>query len=216
MIIIGWNERSREIITSISKKDRLKKVTLIDETLEIMPIEYKNVNFIKGQANQDDILLKANIHEAESVVITTDKNKNELYADMNTIITLLAIKGVHPTIRCIAEILTSEQVENARRAGADEIIQSSILKSSLILNSLVSKPTMSSILDLIHYSDIHQRLTCEPVLDGMVGKQFYESCTLLFTKNKMIIGIKRGEETHVNPPLEFVIQQDDLAIVITE
>jgi voltage-gated potassium channel len=50
----------------------------------------------------------------------------------------------------------------------------------------------------------------------MVGKQFYESCILFFTKNKMIIGIKRGEETHVNPPLEFVIQQDDLAIVITE
>lgn len=216
MIIIGWNERSRELIASFSKKDRLKKVILIDETLETIPLEYQNVHFIKGRANRDEILLKANILEAKSVVITADQNKDELQADMNTIITLLAIKGVNPTIRCIVEILTSEQMLNARRAGADEIIQSNILTSSLIINSLTAHSTMASILDLIRYSDNHHRLTSEPVLDEMHGKQFYEACVLFFAKNKMMVGIKRGEETHVNPPHEFIVQQNDLAIVITE
>jgi voltage-gated potassium channel len=215
MIIIGWNERSRELITSMSKKNPSKKVVLIDETLETMPAEHKNVHFIKGRANLDDILLKANIHEAQCVVITADQNKNELYADMNTIITLLAIKGTHPTIRCIAEILTSEQVDNARRAGADEIIQSNVLTSSLILNSLESHSTIDSILNIIRNSDNHHLITCEPV-DGMVGKHFYEACNLFFKKNKMLVGIKRGEKTHVNPPGDFVIQHDDLAVVITE
>lgn len=135
------------------------------------------MHFIKGRANLDEILLKANIHEAQCVVITADQNMNELYADMNTIITLLAIKGTHPTIRCIAEILTSEQVDNARRAGADEIIQSNILTSSLILNSLESHSTMESIMNLIRNSDNHHLLTCEPV-EGIVGKQFYEACNL--------------------------------------
>lgn len=32
----------------------------------------------------------------------------------------------------------------------------------------------------------------------------------------MWVGIKRGEKTHVNPSQEFVIQQNDLAVVITE
>lgn len=215
MIIIGWNERSKELISSISKKDRSKKVVLIDETLDMLPTEYKNVHFIKGPANLDNILLKANIHEAQSVVITADQNKNELYADMNTIITLLAIKGTNPTIRCIAEILTSEQVDNARRAGADEIIQSNILTSSLILNNLESHSTMASILDLIRNSDKHHLLTCEPV-EGIVGKQFYEACKLFLKKNKMLVGIQRGDKTHINPPQEFMIQQEDLAVVITE
>ena len=216
MIIIGWNERSREMIASIAKKDKLKTVVLIDETLDAKPSGYHNVHFIKGRANRDEILLKANILETESVIITADQNKDELQADMNTIITLLAIKGVHPTIRCIVEILTSEQVLNAQRAGADEIIQTNILTSSLILNSLTSHSTMASIFELIRNSDNHHRLTCEPVLIDMVGKHFYEACSLFFPKNKMMVGIKRGEETHINPPQGFVIQQGDLAIVITQ
>ncbi|TDL63432.1 potassium channel protein [Rhodococcus qingshengii] len=215
MIIIGWNERSRELISSISKKNPSKKVVLIDETLEAMPTEHKNIHFIKGRASLDYILLKANIHEAQCVVITADQNKNELDADMNTIITLLAIKGTHPTIRCVAEILTSEQVDNARRAGADEIIQSNILTSSLILNSLESHSTMASILNLIRDSDTHHLLICEPV-EGIVGKPFYEACNLFFNRNTMLVGIKRGEKTHVNPPQDFVIQKDDLALVITK
>jgi voltage-gated potassium channel len=215
MIIIGWNERSRELISSISKKNPSKKVVLIDETLGTMPTEHKNIHFIKGRASLDEILLKANIHEAQCVVITADQNKNELDADMNTIITLLAIKGTHPTIRCVAEILTSEQVDNARRAGADEIIQSNILTSSLILNSLESHSTIASILNLIRDSDTHHLLTCEPV-EGIVGKPFYEACNLYFKRNKLLVGIKRGEKTHVNPPQEFVIQKDDIALVITK
>jgi voltage-gated potassium channel len=215
MIIIGWNERSRELISSISKKNPSKKVVLIDETLDTMPTEHKNIHFIKGRASLDEILLKANIHEAQCVVVTADQNKNELDADMNTIITLLAIKGTHPTIRCVAEILTSEQVDNARRAGADEIIQSNILTSSLILNSIESHSTMASILNLIRDSDTHHLLTCEPV-EGIVGKPFYEACNLYFKRNKMLVGIKRGEKTHVNPPQEFVIRKDDLAFVITK
>jgi voltage-gated potassium channel len=215
MIIIGWNERSRELISSISKKNPSKKLVLIDETLDTMPTEHKNIHFIKGRASLDKILLKANIHEAQCVVITADQNKNELDADMNTIITLLAIKGTHPSIRCLAEILTSEQVDNARRAGADEIIQSNILTSSLILNSIESHSTMASILNLIRDSDTHHHLTCEPV-EGIVGKPFYEACNLYFKTNKMLVGIKRGGKTHVNPPQEFVIQKDDLALVITK
>jgi voltage-gated potassium channel len=215
MIIIGWNERSREIITSLTKKYKSKKIILIDETLDTKPSEYHNVHFIKGRANLDEVLLKANLLEAEAVIITADQNKDELQADMNSIITLLAIKGIHPTIRCIVEILTSEQVLNAKRAGADEIIQTNIITSSLVLNSLTSHSTMASIIELIRHSDNHHRLTCEPVLDEMVGKTFYDACSLSFQKNKMMVGIKRGEETHVNPPNGFIVQQRDQAIVIT-
>jgi voltage-gated potassium channel len=215
MIIVGWNERSREIITSLTKKEKSKKIILIDETLDTKPSEYHNVHFIKGRANLDKVLLKANLLEAEAVIITADQNKDELQADMNSIITLLAIKGLHPTIRCIVEILTSEQVLNAKRAGADEIIQTNIITSSLVLNSLTSHSTIVSIIELIHHSDNHHRLTCEPVLEEMVGKTFYSACSHFFQKNKMMVGIKRGEETHVNPPNGFIVQQGDQAIVIT-
>lgn len=216
MILIGWNERSKEMIASIYNKDPLRKVVLIDETLDVIPTEYKNVHFIKGRANQDEILIKANIHDAKCAVITADQHKSEQFADMNTITTLLAIKGMNPTIRCIAEILTSKQVQNARRAGADEIIQSNILASSLILNSLSSPSTMASMINLIGHSDNHNLITSAPVTNELVGVSFYKACIQFFNQNMILVGIKRGEKSFINPPRDFVVKKDDLAIVITE
>jgi voltage-gated potassium channel len=73
------------------------------------------------------------------VLITADQNKDELHADMNTVLTLLAIKGLNPDVHCVVEILTAEQLANAKRAGADEIIQSNVITSSVMMNCLDSE-----------------------------------------------------------------------------
>ena len=138
LIIIGWNERSRNIISTISKQVDSPEIVLIDETLEQRPQQLDHVHFIKGRPNSDETLKKANVSEATEVVITADQNKDELQADMHTILTLLAIKGINPAVKCIAEILTSDQVLNAERAGADHIIQANILLSSVMLKSIFS------------------------------------------------------------------------------
>ncbi len=64
------------------------------------------------------------------MIITADPNKDEMLADIHTIVTLLAVKGLNPAVKCIVEILTSEQVKNASRAGADEIIRTNLLISA--------------------------------------------------------------------------------------
>lgn len=136
IIIIGWNERSRELIAELEKKEPSTKIVLIDETLTKLPIPFRSVHFISGRANCDDTLMKANVTKAKGVIITADPNKEELHSDMNTILTMLAIKGISPSVLCIAEILTNEQVKNAERAGADKIIRSNLLLSSVMLNSI--------------------------------------------------------------------------------
>lgn len=136
LIIIGWNERSRRMIATLSKVERPKQVILIDETLRQLPFHQNNVHFIRGRASSDDTFIKANLSKADYVIITADPRKEEMQADMNSIITLLAIKGLNPSIKCIVEILTTEQVLNARRAGADEIIRTNMLISSAMLNMI--------------------------------------------------------------------------------
>jgi voltage-gated potassium channel len=135
IIIVGWNEKSRKIIASLSGKKPPKNIILIDETLKKLPIhETHGVHFIRGKAINDETLFKANLSGAECIIITADQNKTEMLADMGTIITLLAIKGINPSVKCIVEILTSEQTVNAQRAGADEIIQTNLLISTEMLN----------------------------------------------------------------------------------
>jgi voltage-gated potassium channel len=136
IVIVGWNERSREIIQSILISRHHTGIVLIDETLEENPLSGKSIHFLKGRPSRDEILLKANLSSAKKIIITADQNKGEYQADMNTILTLITIKGICPNLPCLTEILTVEQLENARRAGADTIIETNQIVSKYIMEKL--------------------------------------------------------------------------------
>lgn len=208
IIIIGWNERSREILHTLPRS-----AVLIDETLEKNPLPQADIHFIQGRANRDEVLLQAGILTAQKVIITADQNKNELHADMNSILSLLAIKGLNKNIPCIVEILTSEQAANAKRAGADEIIQTNVLTSFVMINSLTSQELVASFLDLL--SQLNERkLIFKPVTETDQGRSFIDlNCEMMQT-GILLLGIKRGEETLLNPPPPFTIAKNDQLIVI--
>ncbi|PLR92680.1 potassium channel family protein [Bacillus sp. T33-2] len=212
LIIVGWNERSRGIIKSLA--DTRQPVILIDETLESNPVRYHHIHFIKGKSHRDEILLKAKIGNAETVIITADQNLDELQADMNTILTLLAIKGLNPDVRCIAEILTNEQVNNARRAGADEIIQTNLLTSAVIMNTVSSNGMVDPLLDLMGKLQ-GQKVTYRPAGSVFSGKIFREAHTALLSEGTVLIGIKKEGDTVVNPPHDLVVEAEDQLLIIT-
>lgn len=213
IIIIGWNERSRSIIRNLTESRM--PITLIDESLGTNPIKDDHVHFIRGRSNRDDTLLKAGISTARKVIITSDQNLDELQADMNTILTLLAIKGLNPGIRCIAEILTTEQINNARRAGADELIPTNALTSAVFLNSISSAEVVDPLLDLLsklngkHLSYI----IAEPEL---INKNFLEASTFLLSTRKItLVGVKKGDDLMVNPSGNIKIAHNDELLAIT-
>ncbi|MFE8702415.1 potassium channel family protein [Cytobacillus sp. FJAT-54145] len=213
-IVVGWNERSREVISSLLHSDRTHTIVLIDQTLESNPFSDHHVHFIKGRSNQDEVLIKANIPHAEKVLITADQNKDELHADMHSILTLLAIKGINSQVYCIVEILTAEQVANAKRAGADEILQSNIMSSYIMVNSFKTEGIVNSfihLLDEINGSRLKFTATGE-----YAGRTFQEICTDLLNEHKLLIGIKRGENTIVNPPQHTVIEDSDELFIISD
>lgn len=212
LIIIGWNERVRTIISQLSQEE---KFILIDESLNEIPPKFNHIHFIHGNPTKDDTLLKANIKEAKIVLITADQSKDELLADTNTILTLLAIKGLNPDVYAIAEILTTHQKNNAQRAGADEIIETNMLTSYVMSKSIHSKgisETLSLMLD-------HQEVTTLEYIEPetkFIGKTFSECNELLFQNNYILIGIKKGNKPFINPPRETIMEEDDKFIVITK
>ena len=72
------------------------------------------------------------------MLITTDYRQNEFQTDMFSILTLLAVKGLNPNVYCLVEILTKEQKENAKRAGADGLVETNKFASEYMLHYLLS------------------------------------------------------------------------------
>ncbi|MCM3588439.1 NAD-binding protein [Mesobacillus maritimus] len=212
-IIIGWNERSKEIIKALSKTK--ESVILIDESLPTNPLPGHHVHFIKGRALRDDILLKANIREAKKVIITADQKLDELQADMNSVLTLLAIKGLNPDVLCIVEILTNEQLNNAKRAGADEIIKTNELTSAIILDSIHSTGMVNPLTDLLSELREGKQLEYLEACGETIGKSIRQATLYYLGKEVILIGIKKGEDIYVHPNPNQTIEKDDLLLVIS-
>ncbi|MDQ6600175.1 potassium channel protein [Bacillus salipaludis] len=211
IIIIGWNERSRELIDKITRSTSPQMVVLIDETLEANPVHSKFVHFIQGKGHVDETITKSNISVAEKVLITADRGNDELQADMNSILTLLTIKGLCSKVKCIVEILTAEQVVNALRAGADEVIQSNKLTSVFMVNSLHSNGD-GLLSDFVHQLQ-ESRLSANTVNENEMGKTFIEVCHHHLKEGSLVMGIKRGEETILNPSHSLRIEKHDLLLI---
>lgn len=211
-IIVGWNERSKVVVDKFIHSSK-EAVVLIDETLTSSPFPDYRGHFIKGRANTDEVLIRANIYEANKVLITADPTKDELTADMNTILTLLAIKGLNPNVNCIVEVLTEDQEANARRAGADEVIQSNILSASVMNNCLHSPGMISSLMILLEQFNGSRFVFHSST--SYVGKSFTETNKLMLGNGMLLFGIKRGADTFVNPPHPFLVKEKDILLVIS-
>ncbi|WP_062233305.1 potassium channel family protein [Fictibacillus sp. FJAT-27399] len=129
LCIVGWNERAKQTISTLAKEPTRLTIILIDSSLNENPLSNQGVLFIKGSPAQDQTWEMANIKQAKAVLLTADQNMKEAEADMHTILSIITVKGLNPTVHVMAEILTPEQQNNSLRAGADELINTTSLAS---------------------------------------------------------------------------------------
>ncbi|NMH68546.1 potassium channel family protein [Bacillus sp. RO3] len=214
VIIVGWNERTREVINQLTSLQSHCDIILIDETLQKNPYNHHHIHFVRGTPFRDATLKKVNLHEASIAIITADQNKDEVTSDMNSILTLLAIKGNHPDLYTVVEILQKDQVANAKRAGADEVIQTNMQTSYVMMNSIISQGMSKTILKLLNHLK-GNNLKLIPVSEEHINESFHTLSGTLLKDNVILLGIKKGENTTVNPPLMTIVEESDELLVIS-
>ncbi|WP_100405273.1 potassium channel family protein [Bacillus solitudinis] len=215
VIIIGWNERSNHAIQNLQKEKPMQSIVLIDETLEQLPtsIFHRHLHFIKGNSSEDTVLKQANIGFASSVLITARHEGSEFSTDARSILTTLAVRSHSPNTYIIVEILTKEQMENARRAGADEIIASTTLTGAVLINSLLYHHLSDVLDDLLKFDKINQ-LIFYPVRTELVGLAFSDVMSHLYHEQLLLIGLKRDENILLHPEGSLIVKTEDELIVI--
>ncbi|WIY60841.1 potassium channel protein [Bacillus arachidis] len=213
MIIVGWNERAKQVVSQMHVLEPKLDIVLIDETLSLLPKSFHHLEFIKGCPHHDQTLLKANVRTAQTILITADKEKNENLADTQSILNILTAKGLNPNIHCIAEILTSEQVQNASRAGATEIIEGNKLTSYVFTASLLF-PSISGVLFTLYNEISENKLQLMNAPTVYIGKTFEACSGLLLKQDVLLLGVQRDEQYHINPVRSFIIIESDIFIVI--
>ncbi|WLV23866.1 potassium channel family protein [Aciduricibacillus chroicocephali] len=210
-IFIGWNEQTREIFQKIKKKEPDKAVVVIDRTMHRFPLERYPIHFIRGDASLDRTLELASIHTASSVIITADPGMPPRQADNHTILVSIAVRGNNDRISIIAELLTDQQLENAKRAGVTALVRTDRVISSLLFHELYSCRQSTPFRNTMHLLD-SQQFHHEAIERKYIGKSYAQLLPIWKDKDLLLLGYIRESSYHMNPPAQIKFKESDILI----
>ncbi|WP_280770080.1 potassium channel family protein [Salipaludibacillus daqingensis] len=213
LIVIGWNERSRMLIQDMHKLYPYREIVLVDETLQKLPQGFEYVRFIKGSPRGDEALNRANLEEAGTAVITASHHIEERTADANTILSLISIKSLAPDVYTIAEVITHDQVKNAQRAGADEVVEASYQISLLLMNSTLYHGLTDVVTKMLEHEQ-KNHLSIHLLSNEYIGKTFGEVIHYENSSTQFLLGLRRDHQTHLHPSDNFFLQKEDELIFV--
>lgn len=186
---------------------------------------YQNVTFIYGDATDKKVLEFVNAHQAKSVIILADDTVED--PDAKSTLIALAISKLYETKVKIpetsikphisAESKNHRKIEHLKDAGVNEVICSMDYGLGLLAQSAITKNISVIYDDLLRYSeDTNEVYILQPPTgdnpdipaemwnEFFAGKTFGEASAALSqnrdaTQPFVLIGVRRGEDTYINP-----------------
>ncbi|MFC7322145.1 potassium channel family protein [Halobacillus campisalis] len=195
IVIIGWNERTRQLIDMMEKNNSEEYIVLIDRSMKRLYENHSNVHFVHGDATMEETMEKANLKEAKTAIITADPSKAEHSADQSVIHQTVALKGHHPSLFIIAEVLTDKQKINAERAGANTVIRSNDFMSSLLYHELYHTDPVEPfqlLLELLTSRQFHE----ESVPLVLKDQSMKEAVIHYLEQGSVIVGYRQNKKLH--------------------
>ncbi len=220
-VIIGFNENTFTIISEliIANENRKKPVivvlgndekSLMEEMFANRIADTKNTSVIFRSGATADITLlrRCSVETAKSIIINIDN-------DAEVIKSILAInhilKDAHSDAYITASVSSMENVEAARIAGQGraEIVYFKSAISRIIANTC-HQPGLSKV-----YSELFDFDGDEIYIensDALVGKRFCDILNMYPVST--VIGLKKGADTMLNPPMDTLVEQGDGIILV--
>lgn len=147
VVVCGYERGSGLLLSTLKEEleDRPTRVVLFanHERPPEVPPEFL---FVSGDPTKESELDKVRLTHAASVIVVGSRQMGPQQADATTILTVFTLraylrrqanqKGRIRPVHVVAEVLDSENVEHARSAGADEVIESQRLGFSMLSHSV--------------------------------------------------------------------------------
>ncbi|WP_018247374.1 potassium channel family protein [Orenia marismortui] len=210
IIVCGWSSKTREIIEQVLNEDLNNKQLVLIANIERDPFpDNKLVHFVRGAITEEEALKKAGVMKAKTAIIL-----NEDENDATTILAVLTVESLNPSIYTIAEITHSENKIHLKNANVDEIVVNNELNSQLLVRSAIYSGTSQIIGELLS-NETGNEIYMFASNKEDINKSFLD----LFTKYKerdniILIGIKREDQIITNPNNNEMIKEADKLIYI--
>ena len=195
-IICGWNEHIGTVLDSMVVGQELREVVLVNsltpEKMNEMLLRYKarKPKFVNGDFTNEAVLDLANVRQAATVIILTDKAQgDESGADERVILGTLAVRAVNPKARVCVEILEGKMAQHVRRAGASEVIVHGEHDPYMIVLAALSEGVVLTARQLLLQRE-GSALQQKPIPAEYIGRKFGELAAYFKERqNAILIGL---------------------------
>lgn len=229
IVVCGYDESTHLLLDALKREMDLVKtrVVIIDrhERPRELPPDFL---WVQGDPTKESELDKVRLADAAAVIVSGERDTSPQIADARTILTTFTIRSFlasrrqvryrHHPLYVVVEILDSENVDHARTAGADEVIETRKIGYAMIAHAVGHHGTATTMSRFLisgaHNVYIGQIPTppAEPVPFGdlLVKMQ-------LSKRGGLVIGVRTpsGEEV-INPPKQYVVQPGTMLIYLSE
>ncbi len=212
IVVCGWNSSARDLIDELRGDDYKQKIVVLAD-LEKNPAG-SGVYFVRGDATDAGDLERAGIMDASAALIFPVDGSDE--ADMHSILTIMAISSIAPTVRTVAEVNNPRNEPHFVRADVAELLVTSKMASHLLARSALYPGLSAIVTDIVSGGDGSElyRITLP---DGYIGLTIDTvAANLRRDHHATLLSVNRGGRAFVNPPTDFVLHEGDDAIVVAE
>jgi voltage-gated potassium channel len=234
IVIIGWKENSLQFVEELLKakksaKKESKKLIFITENPEnisnasekIKNLQTtKTINFVAGDAREENVLKKANLHKAETVVILSEgisiasdektllralaisrycrkmsiQDENSRVSDkLNTQVKKLEANMYEDAIYIIAELNHEKYRNDLLNSDVNEIINSSEYSKNILTQTLLNHGVSRVLDEILTFNDENEFYVIdlnEKRFHGLHNKTFDELLFILRKNGILLIAIK--------------------------
>lgn len=192
-----------------------REVVLIDEELEELPVELvkRDVRFVRGNPTRDETLSRANVDRASHAIVLA-KRPGDASCDGQNVAITLAIEARSNTVYTVVECVDYSTEELLRKAGCDRIVCTSRFDAHFLSHELLNPGVQEVVEELT--SNLKGQQIYLTAARARSGEAYSEVVQALAAAGHLLIGIRRGDATMLNPDASVTIADDDHLITIGE
>ncbi|MDZ7722722.1 MAG: TrkA family potassium uptake protein [candidate division KSB1 bacterium] len=162
-----------------------------------------------GDASEDDILIKAGIKQAKTLMSAISNDTANVYL-------VLSARNLNENLEIIARSSGESSTKKLERAGADQIVSPFEMGARRMAAHII-QPEIIEFEDMFsvekEYGLQVQKLKVQKS-SQLIDKRLNESSLKAKTKGGLVIGIERDGNMLINPPGYTVIKSGDIFLAI--
>ncbi len=211
IIICGAGETGDYVINQFLKQGIDFVVIEQDEDV-IEELHDLRVNYVRGDATHDDVLMKAGVDRAKGLIAALSK-------DADNVFVVLTAKQVNERIQIVSRAIDKASHRKLKRAGANYTVSPNELGGRKMATTML-KPSLSYFMDhVIETDDI--ALDLEEITiqqgSGLVNTSL-KNCKIPEKTGLIVLAIRKhsGDSFQFNPKTDTILEVKDKLIVIGE